>query len=136
MAPLRIEVLTYAPTEFFHCLHCEVVMQSVGVGRSVHREQREAAFPADLQAQYTALADWVRGVVERYGGRVAVRVVDVASLQGVYKSLRYRARKYPAVVLDGTVYQPVTDFAALDRLLDERLRGRSLAAHSGARKEG
>ena len=121
MAPLQIEVLTYAPTEFFHCMHCEVVMQSVGVGQSVHHEQRQAAFPPDLQAQYTALADWVHRLVERYGGRVAVRVVDVASLEGVYKSLRYRARKYPAVIVDGTVHQAVTDFAALDRAIDRVL---------------
>jgi hypothetical protein len=121
MKPLRIEVLTYAPTEFFHCLHCEVVMHSVGVGRSVHREQREAAFPPDLQADYAALGDWVRGLVERHAGRVQVRVVDAASLEGVYKSLRYHARRYPAVILDGTVYQAVTDYAALDRAIDEVL---------------
>ena len=42
MAPLSIEVLTYAPTEFFHCMHCEVTMQAVGLGQAVHREQRAA----------------------------------------------------------------------------------------------
>jgi len=121
MAPLRIEVLTYAPTEFFHCLHCEVVMQSVGVGQAVHREQRQAAFPPDLQAQYDALANWVRGVSARYGDRVAVRVIDVASLEGVYRSIRYRARKYPAIVVDGSVYEAVSDFAALDRAIEARV---------------
>ena len=50
MESLQIEVLTYAPTEFFHCLHCEVVFQSVGLGQKVRREQRAAAFPPDLLA--------------------------------------------------------------------------------------
>jgi hypothetical protein len=121
MKPLQIEILTYAPTEFFHCMHCEVVMQSVGVGQGVHREQREAAFPPDLQAEYTALADWVRGVVTRHGDRVAIRVVDAASLEGVYKSLRHRARKYPAFIVDGEVRQGSPDYAALDRVVDSRV---------------
>jgi hypothetical protein len=125
MKPLQIEILTYAPTEFFHCLHCEVVMQTVGLGQSVRREQREAAFPPDLQAAYTALADWVRALVARHGARVAVRVVDVASLEGVFKSLRYRARRYPAFIIDGEVYQGGPDYAALDQVVEARLAGAS-----------
>ena len=125
MKPLQIEILTYAPTEFFHCLHCEVVMQSVGIGQSVRREQREAAFPPDLQAEYTALADWVHALVARHGDRVVVRVVDAASLEGVYKSLRYRARKYPAFVVDGEVRQGSPDYAALDRLVERVLSAES-----------
>ena len=121
MKSLQIEILTYAPTEFFHCMHCEVVMQSVGVGQGVHREQREAAFPPDLQAEYTALADWVRGVVARHGDRVRVRVVDAASLEGVYKSLRYRNRKFPVFILDGEVWRAGADYAALDQAVDSRV---------------
>ena len=121
MKPLEVEILTYAPTEFFHCLHCEVVFQTVGLGQRVRREQRAGAFPPDLQAEYTALADWARAVVARHGDRVQVRVVDAASLEGVYKSLRYRARKYPAFVVDGEVRQGSPDYAALDRLVDAKV---------------
>ncbi len=122
MEPLQIEILTYAPTEFFHCLHCEVVMQSVGLGQSVHREQREALFPPDLLAEYTALADWVADVVARHGDRVRVRVVDAASLEGVYRSLRVRSRKVPVFVVGGEVWRGGLDYPALDRLIDERVQ--------------
>jgi hypothetical protein len=120
MKPLQIEILTYAPTEFFHCLHCEVVLQAAGVGQPVHREQRETALPPDLQAEYASLADWARGVASRFRGRVQVRVVDTASLEGFYKTLRYRARGQPAVILDGALY-PASDRAALDHAIEERL---------------
>lgn len=120
MRPLQIEILTYAPTEFFHCLHCEAVMHAVGIGQAVRREQRAAAFPADLQAEYAALGDWVRAVVERHGNRLAVRIVDAASLEGAYKSLRYRVRRYPAFVIGGTVYRGA-DYPRLDRVVDEAL---------------
>jgi len=121
MSPLEIEVLTYAPTEFFHCLHCEVVMQAVGVGSGVRREQRAAAFPPDLMAEYVALSDWVRGVIARYGERVRVRVVDAASLEGVIKSVRYRTRQYPTVVIGGTVFRGSPDYARLEESIAARL---------------
>ena len=131
MQPLQIEILTYAPTEFFHCLHCEVVFQTVGLGQRVRREQRAGAFPPDLQAEYTALADWARGVVARHGDRVQVRVVDAASLEGVYKSLRYHSRRFPLFVLDGVVWPHGPDYAALDHAVDERLRLRPLSTREG-----
>ncbi len=119
--PLQVEVLTYAPTEFFHCQHCEVTMQAVGLGQAVRREQRAAAFPPDLQAEYTALGDWVRAVTARHGDRVRFRVIDAASLEGIYKRLRYRVRRYPAFVIAGEVRQGPPDYAALDRWLEEHL---------------
>ncbi|HLH26794.1 MAG TPA: hypothetical protein VK066_30075 [Chloroflexota bacterium] len=122
MESLQIEILTYAPTEFFHCLHCEVVFQSVGLGQRVHREQRAAAFPPDLQAEYTALADWVGGVVARHADRVRVRIVDAASPEGVYKSLRYRSRQFPVFVIGGVVWREGADYAALDQEIDRRVR--------------
>jgi hypothetical protein len=121
MQPLQIEVLTYAPTEFFHCMHCEAVMQTVGLAQAIHAEQRQAAFPPDLQAEYTALGDWLQGVVARHADRVQVRIVDAASLEGVYKSLRYRARQFPAFIIAGQVRQGPPDYAALDRLIEEQV---------------
>jgi hypothetical protein len=126
MESLQIEILTYAPTEFFHCLHCEVVFQSVGLGQQVRREQRTSAFPPDLQAEYTALADWVGRVVARHGDRVRVRVVDAASLEGVYKSLRYRNRQFPVFVLGGEVWHGGRDYAALDQAVEQRLLATSV----------
>ena len=128
MAPLEIEILTYAPTEFFHCLHCEVVMHAAEVGQGVRREQRATALPPELMAEYVALSDGVRGVVARWGDRVRVRVVDAASLEGVVKSVRYRTRQYPTIVIGGTVLRGARDYTALDRLIAARLTSQAPAA--------
>ncbi len=134
MEPLQIERLSYAHTDFFHCQHCEVAMQTVGLGQAVHREQRQAAFPPDLQADYAALGDWARGVVARHGDRVRLRVVDAASLEGVYKSLRYRAHKYPAFVVRGEVRQGAPNYAALDEWIDQQVaRAEQDAANAAPR---
>jgi hypothetical protein len=60
-------------------------------------------------------------VVERHGDSVRVRVVDAASLEGVYKSLRYRNRKFPVFVLSGEVWRQGADYAALDQAIDARV---------------
>jgi hypothetical protein len=32
--------------------------------------------------------------------RIILKVIDAASLEGVYKSLKYNARRYPAVIVN------------------------------------
>jgi hypothetical protein len=98
---VQLEILAYAPTEFYHCQHCEFVWDSVGFGQHIRAEQRSEALPPDLQAEYTAIADWVADARRRYGERLQVSVVDVASLEGVIKSLKHRTRRFPAFVVDG-----------------------------------
>lgn len=98
---VRVEVITYAPTAFYHCQHCEVAFSHTGIGERIHREQARGSLPPELQTEFAAIADWVHHLLERHGRRIDVRVIDAASLQGVWKSLRYGTRTYPAVVVDG-----------------------------------
>ena len=98
---MQVEILTYAPTEFYHCQHCEVVWDQVGFGPRIRAEQRSAGLPPDLQAEYEAISDWVGEAHARYGPRLQVKVVDVASVEGVLKALRHRARRFPAFIVDG-----------------------------------
>ena len=121
MEPLLVEVIAYAPTAFYHCTHCEVVWHDLGVGQKVHREQRDAGLPDDLRQEYARLSDWVNALIARYGERVAVRVVDAASLEGFFKSLRYGVRRYPAIVIAGREKVSGGDYARADALLAARL---------------
>jgi hypothetical protein len=97
---VRVDVITYALTIFAHCQHCEVVFGRTSIGERVHAEQARESLPDDLRADFAALADWVHGLIERHGRRIDVRVVDAASIEGFWKSLRYGTRTYPAVVVD------------------------------------
>ena len=99
--PITVEVLAYAPTAFFHCRHCEVVWQQTGTGRALRQEQLEASLPDDLMQQYQHISDWVMLMAETYGSRLQFKVIDAASLEGWFKSLRYWVRRYPTVIVDG-----------------------------------
>ena len=121
MARVEVEILTYAPTEFFHCQHCEVVWDSVGFGQRIRAEQRSAALPADLQAEFAAISDWAGAAHERYGDRLQIKVVDVASIEGVIKALKHRTRRFPAFVVDGRETIVGFDAERLDAALERRL---------------
>ncbi len=118
---MQVEILTYAPTDFYQCQHCEFVWGSVGFGQRVRAEQRETALPTDLQAEYAAIADWLAEAHARYGERLQVTVVDVASVEGVFKAIRHRARQFPAFVFDGSESIIGFDRQRLDAALAQRL---------------
>jgi hypothetical protein len=129
MKPLTVEVITYAPTVFSHCQHCEVAFQEMGIGERLRRAEAAQALPDDLARDFQAWSDWIHRLLERYGPRVRVKVVDAASIEGVIDSLRYRVGRYPAVIVDGSEKRSGSDFEALDRVIDARLAAADGTAH-------
>jgi hypothetical protein len=127
-APLMVEVVAYAPTAFYHCTHCEVVWREVGFNPNVHKEQVATALPPDVAQEYQAVSDWVRRLFQRHGSRVAVQVIDAASLEGFWKTLRHGLRRYPAVVIGGQATSSGTDFGAAEAEIERQLGTEPLAA--------
>ncbi len=122
MRPVRIEVITYTPTFFYHCQHCELTFREMGVGEAVHREQARSALPEDLTREYAAISAWLHELLERYGNRIHVRLVDAASLEGFWKSLRHGLKSYPAILIDGQDKHVGIDLLSLDSRIEERVR--------------
>lgn len=98
--PLLVEIIAYAPTAFYHCTHCEVAWREMGKSNRVHEEQLESSLPEDLQREYLAVSDWVKEMFRIHCDRLVVKVIDAASIEGVFKSLRYNARRFPAVIVN------------------------------------
>jgi hypothetical protein len=117
--PLGVEVITYAPTVFRHCQHCEIAFGQVGIADRAQRDEAAKALPPDLLDDFQRVSDWVHALLERHADRVKVTVVDAVSIEGSWKSLRHGVRRYPAVLVDGK--RAGTDLAAVDRSIDARL---------------
>lgn len=135
MRPVRVEVITYAPTFFFHCQHCELAFQEMGVGAAVHREQAREALPDDLRQEFQALSLWAHDVVERFGRNVRLRVVDAASIEGVLKSLRHGVRRYPAVIIEGRDKHVGADLESVLPTIERHVEDAKLRS-GGTRKGG
>ncbi len=126
MRPVSVQIITYAPTIFYHCQHCELTFQEMGIGERLRRLEAAEALPADLAREYQAISDWVHQLLERHGPRLRIDVLDAASIRGFFASVRHRVGRYPAVIVDGRPARSGLDFGALDRLID----GKVLAARN------
>ncbi len=121
--PVTIEVLAYAPTVFYHCQHCELTFQQMGIGDRAHREQAREALPDDLREEFHALSDWVHELHSRHGDRIRVRIVDAASVEGVFRSLKHRTHRYPTVIIEGKDKHVRPDLGALHAEIAARVQG-------------
>lgn len=126
--PLKVEIIAYAPTAFYHCQHCELVWNQTGFSKGVRQEQLSSGLPADMQREYAAVSDWVRQLFAQYCDQVVVEVIDAASVEGVWKSLRYGVRRYPAIIVDGHDKSIGTDFSMADASISRRLASAILSA--------
>ena len=118
--PFLVEIVAYAPTAFYHCTHCEIVWQETGFSKGVHEEQIASALPPDMMQDYQAVSNWVNHLFQVYCDRVVVKVIDAASIEGFWKTLRYGLRRYPAIVV-GSARFSGTDFSAAEAEIAQRV---------------
>lgn len=123
MPPLMVEIIAYAPTQFYHCKHCEVIWQATEAPgtKKWHDDMLETSMPAEMMQEYRNLSDWIINAAEQYGGRVVFQVIDATTLQGVWKAFKHRVRKFPAVIIDGTAKSIGENYALAQTLIDQRL---------------
>jgi len=126
VTPISVQIITYAPTIFYHCQHCELTFQEMGIGERLRRREAAEALPEDLALEFQAVSDWVHRLLGRHGPWLRIDVLDAASIRGFVASVRHRAGRYPAVVVDGRLAPTGLDFGTLDRLIDAKV----LAARS------
>ncbi|HSK88918.1 MAG TPA: hypothetical protein VK880_11195 [Anaerolineales bacterium] len=98
--PLLVEIIAYAPTAYYHCTHCEVAWREMGTSNRIHDEQLESSLPEDLIKEYQAVSDWVQEMFRVHCDAIILKVIDAASIEGFYKSIKYNARLYPAVIVN------------------------------------
>jgi hypothetical protein len=131
MGAVDVQVITYAPTAFYHCQHCEIAFGQVGLGSSIHREQAARSLPDDLLEDFAALSERVRELNERFADDVRIRIVDAASIEGFFKSLRFRTRSYPAVIVDGARRDAGPGYDNLITLVEAAVAARKEVAPTG-----
>lgn len=134
--PVTVRVITYAPTVFSHCQHCEVTFGEVGLGERIRREEAAAALPPDLALEFARLSDWIRGLVERHGPGVHVEVIDAASVEGVLASVRRRVFRFPAVVVDDLAPIVGTDYTRAEPVIEQQLQRLSPASPASSAPSG
>ena len=73
----------------------------MGATNRIHEEQMQSSLPEDLLKEYQVVSDWVKEMFRVHCDAIVLKVIDAASIEGFYKSLKYHARHYPAVIVNG-----------------------------------
>lgn len=117
--PLRLEIVTP---------HQLATLQQVPVGFSYLDEMfREAGWADEASRLADAEeATWIRRVQRRfqrppYRGRVDVRLVSLWSLLGLWRSVRFGLRTYPACVIAGRQAYTDGDLGELEKIVQAAL---------------
>jgi hypothetical protein len=117
MKPILLEIVTRVLTHFDHCAHCEVLFGQAGLDKKFHQREMEEYPPEHLR-----LSDWIRELTQLYKHRVVIKLIDVQSLMGIYKSFRHRIRTYPTFIVEGKETCAGWDKNRLESLLDKYIK--------------
>jgi len=130
MKPITLEIVTRVLTTFGHCRHCEIFFDEADIGKKLHQKDVNE-YPPDLADEYLRLSDWIRELAQLYRHRLSIRVIDVQSLVGIYKSFRHRIRRYPAFIVEGKEMYAGWDKSQLEQLLDKHIKAFLLSKQRG-----
>jgi len=128
MRPILLEIVTKVLTTYDHCRHSQVFFDEAGLGKKFHQKETDE-YPSDLKEDYMKLSDWIRELTRLYKHRLLIKLIDVQSLLGIYKSLRYRIRKYPTFIVEGKETYTGWDKTQLEGLLDKYIKISLLSKH-------
>ena len=96
------------------------------MGLKKKRDDRDLNdYPEDLKEEYLFLSNWIRELAQKYREKILIKVIDVQSLLGFYKSLRYGARQYPTFIVNKKAKYTGKEKTRLDALLKEYLQSKS-----------
>lgn len=121
MKPIRLEIVTKVVTFFDTCRRCQFLFNQAGLDKKIHQKEMEE-YPQDLTEEYIKLSDWIRELSRLYKHRLLIKLIDVQSPLGIYKSLRHRIRTYPAFIVEGKETYIGWDKSQLENLLDKHIK--------------
>jgi hypothetical protein len=121
MKPVLLEIVTEVFTFFGYCRRCKILFDQTGLEQTLHQKEMED-YPPDLKEESTKLSSWIRELNRLYKHRLLIRLIDVQSPLGFYKSLRYRIRTYPTFIVEGKETYTGWDKNQLESLLDKYIK--------------
>jgi hypothetical protein len=123
--PVRVDVFYPFPESFGVCLNCEVILSQVQLGNPP--SQRDLAeYPADWQAELKQLSDLIFTLSDKFQNDILIRLWDPRSLQGLWKSLRYRVHQYPVFIVNQKMVIPGCSYLEVEAGIEKALSEKGL----------
>ena len=88
----------------------------MGLDQKYHQRETDE-YPLDLKEEVAKLSNWIQDLTRLYKHRLFIKLIDVQSPLGIYKSLRHWIRKYPTFIVEGQETYTGWDKGQLESLL-------------------
>ena len=121
MKPILLEIVTRVLTSYDHCHHCDVLFDQAGLDKKLH-QQEVNDYPPDLKEEHAKLCEWMKELTRLYKHRLFIKLIDVQSFVGIYKSLRHGIRTYPTFIIERKEVYTGWDKNQLEGLLDKYVK--------------
>jgi hypothetical protein len=120
--PIKVEVINLMlSVQTEECKNCRLIFEETDVKRKfADKEMNE--YPEDVKEDVVRLSNWIRERAHLYSHRIQIKVIDVLFPPGLYKSLRYRIRKFPTFIIENRDTYSGWDKEALEEKLDQHLQ--------------
>jgi hypothetical protein len=131
MRPVMLEIISKFLTTYDHCRHCKILFDQAGLEHKF-REREINEYPPDLKEEFMKLSDWIRELRRLYKHRLLIKLIDIQSPLGIYKSLRHRIRTYPTFIIERKETYSGWDKDHLEGLLDRYMKASSSSRYQMA----
>jgi len=120
MKPVSVEVISNLLISYSHCSRCELIFNESGLGKEVKKEDVED-YPAEMKDELLKLSSLIGELRALYKHRIRISLINAQSPTGIFKSLRYRIRKYPTFIIEKKDVYSGWDREKVEGLLDKHL---------------
>ena len=100
MNPVQVDVIFPMPEGWGICLSCEMLMARARLDQAPY-ERGLDEYPPEWQEEFQRLSSIIMSLAEQYQNGILIRIWDPRSLQGLWKAIRYGARRYPTFIVEG-----------------------------------
>ena len=119
--PINIEVISNLLITYSHCSRCEAIFNESGLGKEARKEDIED-YPSELKGDLLKLSGLIGELRSLYKHRIRICMIDAQSPVGIFKSLRYRFRKYPTFIIEKKDVYSGWEREKVEALLDKYLK--------------
>jgi hypothetical protein len=100
MHTVQVDVIFPVPEGWGICLSCEMLMARANLDQAPYERGLEE-YPPEWQAEFQRLSSIIMTLADRYQSGILIRIWDPRSFQGLVKSIRHGARRYPTFIVEG-----------------------------------
>lgn len=128
MKPITLEIVTNLITIFDRFGQSKLFINEAGIDRKIYQKELNE-YPSELKEELSKLSHWIRELTSLYKHRLFVKLIDTQSLLGIYKSLRFSIKRYPAFIVEGKEMYSGWDREHLENLIDKYIKASFIQKH-------